>query len=567
MPLNTSNKLNNKKDTKFQFLLTLLFGLLISIPFLSHAHFYVAWFAFVPLLFATQNISFFKTFCFAIMGGTIAFATGKYWIIDFIFISKGYADLTSLSLAFLYWFYCAQIFGIIFVAFKLLKTYTTIHEFLLFPIVNTAIFAIFPMLFNMHLGETQMQFLIALQGIEYTGVHGLTFVITLSNIVIYRLFQNLLTGNLSLKLSQHKASLSALGFIALWIAYGAISQDDWEQKISNWDTLKIGIVQPNEIPELGKNKILFGYSQTFPPEMEMTKRLSTLKPDLIVWPEGQYKGYADNAFVKNAFHKQIQGLKVPLIFQDFEDEKDQVSGDTKQYNSAFYINAEGQSAGKYRKIKRIPFGEYLPIITDNKILSDFTSEYLGDFLNEISAGDSYDTMEHKKVMLLPLICYETTFSTFVAKAVLNLVVNNTKNTKGAVIVAMSNDGWFGSSHQPYQHIIPSVLRAVENRLPMVHVANNGPSIVVSPTGKILFTSHFQNAGGYITDVPYAKNTKSSFYSNNPYLFINTLYGLLILFILMGIKTAISLRLLTTLSSLKTRYIPVPLEDSRFSKSE
>ncbi|MFT6408805.1 MAG: apolipoprotein N-acyltransferase [Arenicella sp.] len=89
---------------------------------------------------------------------------------------------------------------------------------------------------------------------------------------------------------------------------------------------------------------------------------------------------------------------------------------------------------------------------------------------------------------------------------------------GVALVGLSNGGWFGSTHQLYQHTMASVLRAVENRLPLVHVANNRPSIVALPSGRVIFTSELQKAGGYIVDVHYFETSKSSFYSKHPLLF-------------------------------------------------
>ena len=95
-----------------------------------------------------------------------------------------------------------------------------------------------------------------------------------------------------------------------------------------------------------------------------------------------------------------------------------------------------------------------------------------------------------------------------------------------MLVGLSSDGWFGSTLQPYQHINSSILRAVENRLPFVHVLNNGPSIVAMPNGEVIFTTDANQAGGYIVDVPYHRNTQGSFFSHYPNLFINTVYFVL-----------------------------------------
>jgi apolipoprotein N-acyltransferase len=74
-----------------------------------------------------------------------------------------------------------------------------------------------------------------------------------------------------------------------------------------------------------------------------------------------------------------------------------------------------------------------------------------------------------------LICFEVIFPELVRHFVRH----------GAqFLVNITNDAWFGYSPASYQHLSMVVLRAVENRLPIVRAANTGISAVIDSTGRL-----------------------------------------------------------------------------------
>jgi apolipoprotein N-acyltransferase len=148
-------------------------------------------------------------------------------------------------------------------------------------------------------------------------------------------------------------------------------------------------------------------------------------------------------------------------------------GIVRAYNSIYVIDRDGAILSTYDKMHLVPFGEYLPF-------QDFL-ESLGLMqLTKVRGGYIPGTVRKPIAVprappFLPLICYEVVFP---GEAV-------PRGERPGWLVNLTNDGWFGQSSGPYQHLQQARVRAIEEGLPLVRAANTGVSAVIDPVGRIV----------------------------------------------------------------------------------
>ena len=146
---------------------------------------------------------------------------------------------------------------------------------------------------------------------------------------------------------------------------------------------------------------------------------------------------------------------------------------TRAYNSIYVIDHDGSVLSIYDKLHLVPFGEYLPF---QDWLEALGLEQLTKIQGGFIAGNLRRIMQIPGAPpALPLICYEAIFPADIAM----------RGDRPGWIVNLTNDGWFGISTGPYQHLQQARLRAVEQGLPVVRAANTGISAVIDPTGRLV----------------------------------------------------------------------------------
>ncbi len=496
-------------NRKYAFLSAVLSGVLLFLSFPGFNLYLLEWIAFIPLLTAIEGRSTYNAYLLGTVTGAVAVFGGFSWTANLAVTGLNVGFPLNHLLAVAYALLTGQVFAAASALFQWCRHRSRASELLLFPLVLVTVFSLFPILFKFKLGDGQSYFLPAIQAIEFTGVYGLDFVLVLVNILGYRLIQP--------KNGRRFNRLWGICLIIplLWFGYGVMALRQWDRQIDGWQTKRIGLVQPDRKPSLETPQPEPGFSRAYPLDMKLSEQLAVEGAEIIFWPEGHFYGYTFWEAVRESFKRQIRHMNTPFVI--FDATHSRKGGEEQFHNSSLLLNRQGELAGIYHKIKLVPFGEYTPLIGR----SDLIKKVLGDFLDSLTPGIRYVTFDAAGMRIVPAICYEPLYPEFTAGAI-------GKDGNGKLILVQSQDGWYGKSAQPEQHMTVTALRAVENRVPLVHVVNNGSSAAILPNGRYGFRSPAFTRGAWIVEMPYNQNSGGSFYSRHPYAFISLVWGMLIL---------------------------------------
>jgi len=175
---------------------------------------------------------------------------------------------------------------------------------------------------------------------------------------------------------------------------------------------------------------------------------------------------------------------------------DQKVGAEEIFNSAVLISPQGAVAARYDKVHLVPFGEYVPF---KQVLS-FAKSLTAEVGNFTSGNDRVPlNLGNHKVGVF--ICYESVFPGEVREFPLH----------GAeVLVNISNDGWFGDTGAPWQHLNMARMRAIENNRWLLRSTNTGVTAVVDPFGRVVAQAPRNERT--VLDAGYGRNSGTTFYT-------------------------------------------------------
>ena len=226
----------------------------------------------------------------------------------------------------------------------------------------------------------------------------------------------------------------------------------------------------------------FPQSEHYPPdwleahagELDDLERISVgatrRAPGLVVWPEVPAPfSFEEPAFAARA--RRIASDSNNDFLVGVVDWKKDATGNWLASNSAVLLDPSGGRVFTYDKIHLVPFGEYVPLRRWITFAGRLTAD-IADF----TPGSVFRVGKLPGGRFSVFICYEAIFPGEVRRF----------TAGGAeLLVNISNDGWFGRSAAPSQHLMMARVRAVENRRWLLRDTNNGFTVAVDPYGRIV----------------------------------------------------------------------------------
>lgn len=237
-----------------------------------------------------------------------------------------------------------------------------------------------------------------------------------------------------------------------------------------------------------------GIPQTGAARGRITCPPNPANPDLVVWPESPAPFFEEDPRFEQAMSAIAQQVHAPLIVNAIGTDSSSSQGAEKDYVAAVIFNSEGRRVGRYDKIHLVPFGEYIPF---HQIF--FFAHKLAGVVPNFTAG------KLRKVFLLNghrygvFICYEAVFAD---------EVRQFTRLGAQVLVNISDDGWYGDTSAPWQHLNMARMRAIENRRWLLRDTNNGVTASIDPYGRVRQSIPRHQAGalaaqfGYRDDITF-----------------------------------------------------------------
>jgi apolipoprotein N-acyltransferase len=455
-----------------------------------------AWFALVPLLWAVLSTDpardrrpLRRAFLLAYACGVLWYIGNCYWIYDTMLIHGGLPPLVSALILLLFSLVLGLYFGLFGLGLALVRRATgSVRWALAFaPFLWVALELAGARITSVpwdQLGYSQVDGELANYLAPWTGVYGISFLIVFVSAALVRpLIEKV--G----RAEWRSLVWTAPGFLIFCFnflyspapppttATAVLIQPNLDvEAANNWPGQQWyqHIAQFIQLGGQSCGPFIAGIPQTGAPDVEpLCANKPT--PDLIVWPEAPAPFFEPDPRFEQAMAEVARADQSPLIVNGVGAEFSPFENAWIDHVSAMAYDAAGNELGRYDKIHLVPWGEYVPY---PQIF--FFAHKLTGRVAAFTPGTQRKTFllanqNQEKHRYGIFICYEAVFADEIRQFAKN----------GAeVFVTGSDDGWYGDTSAPWQHLNMARMRAIENRRWILRDTNDGVTAAIDPYGRV-----------------------------------------------------------------------------------
>jgi apolipoprotein N-acyltransferase len=453
-----------------------------------------AWFGLVPVLWAVLRAAgaserpLRHAFLVAYLCGVLWFAGNCYWIYDTMLIHGGIPPVGSALMLLAFSLVLGAYFGLFGLGVAVVaRRFGRARALAAAPFLWAAQELLASRITSVpwdQLGYSQVDNLFVCTLAPSTGVYGISFLLVLANALLAGSI--LLTGRCRVACAvagpaivlcgvaglAMKVSPAPIGATAVLVQPNLdVTNDDpwgpqvWNQHIAVFESLA----------DEQCKKYVAGIPQTGAPQGEVVCPAYPTHPDLVAWPEAPAPFYQMEPRFKDAVKEIARSAGSPVVVGGIGMEYAENDRRWREYNSAMLFDQTGKELGRYDKIHLVPFGEFVPyqdLFFFAKKLTGRVSQFdRGRERSVYRIVDQHGQMRRYSF----LICYEAVFADEVRQFARN----------GAeVLVNISDDGWYGDTSAPWQHLNMARMRAIENRRWLLRDTNNGVTAAIDPYGQV-----------------------------------------------------------------------------------
>jgi apolipoprotein N-acyltransferase len=228
---------------------------------------------------------------------------------------------------------------------------------------------------------------------------------------------------------------------------------------------------------------------------------------LFFWPETAFPGFPLNdsslSQLLSSWAKITKGFHLIGAYEEASESPPGAEGDQVkmyQYNVVAAYSSEGEFKGHYRKVVRMPFGEYIP--------GDQYYPWIYDqfpFLNNFGKGQRHLPLPHDSAngpVFLPFICFEILDEGYVKEAA--RTAREQFPGRDLIFVNPTNDSWFGEGAELFLHSHLAIWQAAREGIALVRPTNTGLSMVIAPWGEVLARGRVGVESMILTELPVTK---------------------------------------------------------------